>query len=180
MSVLQRGAVTAMADIDRVDERAVRFEAVFAVCSKAVFAYARRRATRDVADDVVAETFLVAWRRVDELPLEPLPWLIGVARKVLANRRRSDDRRVALSARLRSLPACPESADPGDTWTAAERVRAALAALPAGEREVIELLAWEGLSPAEIATALEIARATVYVRLHRARQRLTRALEEER
>jgi RNA polymerase sigma-70 factor (ECF subfamily) len=55
-----------------------------------------------------------------------------------------------------------------------------LAALPAGEREVIELLAWEGLSPVEIATALEIARATVYVRLHRARQRLTRALEEER
>src|SRR6185436_11822349 len=93
-------------------------------------------------------------RRVDELPSEPLPWLIGVARKVLANRRRSDDRRVALSARLRSLPACPESADPGDTWTAAERVRAALAVLPAGEREVIELLAWEGLSPAEIATAL--------------------------
>ena len=57
---------------------------------------------------------------------------------------------------------------------------AALAVLPAGEREVIELLAWEGLSPGEIATALEIARATVYVRLHRARQRLTRALEEER
>ena len=180
MNVLQRGAMTAMADVDRVDEQAVRFEAMFAACSKAVFAYARRRATREVAEDVVAETFLLAWRRFDELPSEPLPWLIGAARKVLANRRRSDHRRVALSARLRSLPDSSESADPGDRCTAAERVRAALAALPTGEREVIELLAWDGLSPTEIATALEIARATVYVRLHRARQRLARALKEER
>src|SRR5439155_83532 len=83
----------------------------------AVFAYARRRATKDEADDVVSETFLVAWRRFDELPAEPLPWLIGTARKVLANRRRSDDRRDALVVRLRSLPGSSPSADPGEAWT---------------------------------------------------------------
>ena len=180
MNVVQRAALTAVAEIDGVDERAVRFEAVFAACSKEVFAYARRRATREEAEDVVSETFLVAWRRFDELPSEPLPWLIGAARKVLANRRRSDERRVALGVRLRSLPDTSRSVDPGDTWTTEERVRAALATLPAGEREVIELVAWEELSPAEVAIVLEIARATVYVRLHRARQRLARMLEEER
>src|SRR5689334_8685456 len=77
MNVVQRGALTAVAEIDGVDERAVRFEAVFAACSKVVFAYARRRATREEAEDVVSETFLVAWRRFDELPSDPLPWLIG-------------------------------------------------------------------------------------------------------
>jgi RNA polymerase sigma-70 factor, ECF subfamily len=180
MNVVQRGALTAVAEIDGVEERTVRFEAVFAACSKVVFAYARRRATREEAEDVVSETFLVAWRRFDELPSDPLPWLIGAARKVLANRRRSDERRVALGVRLRSLPDTSRSVDPGDTWTTEERVRTALATLPAGEREVIELVAWEELSAAEVATVLEIARATVYVRLHRARQRLARMLEEER
>ena len=115
-----------------------------------------------------------------KLPAEPMPWLIGVARNVLANRRRADGRRTALGDRLRLLPDRPTVADPGEQLTGAERVREALSALPVGEREVIELVAWDGLSPAEIAAALGIARATVYVRLHRARQRLARMIEEER
>jgi RNA polymerase sigma-70 factor (ECF subfamily) len=178
--VLQHEALAAEPAADGADGRAVRFETMFAACSSQVFGYARRRATREEAEEVVSETFLVAWRRFDELTDEPLPWLIGVARHVLANRRRSDTRRVALTERLGSAPDRPQTTDPDDSWTSAQRVRAALAVLPAGEREVIQLIAWEGLSPAEVASVLEISRATVYVRLHRARQRLARVLEEER
>jgi len=161
-------------------ERALRFEAVFAANADRIFAYARRRAARPEAEDVVAETFLVAWRRLEELPAEPLPWLIGVARKALANTRRGAGRRAALGDRLRLLADEPVEPALEERLTSAQSVRAALQSLPAGEREVLELVAWDGLTPTEIAAALGIARATVYVRLHRARQRLAGALEEER
>lgn len=176
MDVMPRDVPVAIAP----SERALRFEAVFAAHADRVFAYARRRASRPEAEDVVSETFLVAWRRLDELPAEPLPWLIGVARKTLANARRGEGRRAALGERLRLLSDEPAEPAVAERLTNAQRVRAALRSLPAGEREVLELVAWDELTPAEVATALGIARATVYVRLHRARQRLAGALEEER
>lgn len=178
MGVMQRGALLAMANVDGIEGRAARFEAVFTAHSDVIYAYARRRVTKEEAEDVVSEAFLVAWRRLDDLPAEPVPWLIGVARNVLANRRRADNRRAALGERLRRTSARTRVADPCGTPATDGWVLGALAALPAGEREVIELVAWEGLTPSEVAAALEIARATVYVRLHRARQRLARVLEE--
>src|SRR6478672_12798585 len=81
-------------------EREVRFEQLFRSEADAVRSYALRRADPADADDVVAETFLVAWRRFDEMPSDPRPWLLSVARNVLANRRRSDRRQVSLSDRL--------------------------------------------------------------------------------
>jgi RNA polymerase sigma-70 factor (ECF subfamily) len=72
-----------------------RFERLFRTHHAAVLAYVRRRASTERVDDAVAETFLVAWRRLDRVPDEPLPWLLGVARKVLATGARAERRRRA-------------------------------------------------------------------------------------
>src|SRR6478672_3188813 len=82
------------------DEREVQFERLFRSEADAVRAYALRRADPADADDVVAETFLVAWRRLDDVPSDPRPWLLSVARRVVANRRRSNRRVVSLTERL--------------------------------------------------------------------------------
>src|SRR5947209_1710216 len=73
-------------------DREAKLTAIFQACAGRVYAYARRRGTAEDAQEVVAETFLVAWRRLDHVPADPLPWLLNVARKVLANRRRSSRR----------------------------------------------------------------------------------------
>ena len=179
MDVVQRGALLTMARTDDTEDRAARFEALFAAYSDVIYSYARRRMSKQEAEDVVSDAFLIAWRRLDDIPTEPVSWLIVVARNVIANRRRADDRRATMEARLRRSPDVTNVPDPGVASASEPRVLDALAGLPVGEREVIELIAWEGLSPAEVATALGIVRATVYVRLHRARQRLTRTLAEE-
>ncbi len=116
--------------------------------------------------------FVVVWRRLDEVPDQPLGWLLGVARRVLANRRRAADRAAALRDRLAfSTPlsqAPPAIVD--------ERVSKALAALSEPDRELLLLIAWEGLGQAEVAEALGVRRGTIAVRLHRARQRFALAL----
>ena len=89
-------------------ERAARFEAMFDQHAGRVYAYAARRSTPDVANEVVSETFLIAWRKLDAVPADPLPWLLNVTRKVLANRRRSDQRRETFTTeRARALRAEP-------------------------------------------------------------------------
>ena len=81
-------------------EPEARFEAIYRAYADAVHAYARRRTAVAAADDVVSETFLVVWRRLPDVPDAPLPWLLGIARRVLANRRRSESRNEALTHRL--------------------------------------------------------------------------------
>jgi RNA polymerase sigma-70 factor (ECF subfamily) len=81
-------------------ERRIKFELLYGEHAPAVKAYILRRAQASVADDLVAEVFMVCWRRLDELPAEPLPWLLGVARRVLSTQRRGERRRVALHRRL--------------------------------------------------------------------------------
>jgi len=119
------------------------------------------------------EVFVVACRRLDQVPAEPVPWLLACARRVLANRRRSADRQRALAARLAaaSTPGLPEWELGGDS------LLRALAELSERDREVLLLIAWEGLAPAQAAAALECSRATLAVRLHRARRRLAAAME---
>jgi len=164
------------------DERATQFEQLFRSEADAVRSYALRRADPTDADDVVAETFLVAWRRFDDMPSEPRPWLLGVARRVLANRARSDRRTVSLSDRLAQGADIDRSASEDD-GTAATDLRLALLAaldrLPSKEREVIRLLAWDRLTAADAATVLGCTRATLAVRVHRARRRLAPLLEPE-
>lgn len=153
------------------ETRVERFRALYDAAYPRVMAYALRRArTREDALDVVAETMLTAWRRLDDIPTDGgrLPWVFGVARRVLANHYRSADRRDRLTARL--TPA-PPAADPEF-----EAVHEALDALSPAQREILTLFAWEDLDNDEIAVALGISAGAVALRLHRARRRLAREL----
>jgi RNA polymerase sigma-70 factor, ECF subfamily len=138
----------------------------------AVLRYARRRVDDEQADEVVAETFVVAWRRLAEIPTAELPWLFGVARRVSANIRRSDQRRHALQDRMAEQARFFAPAEPRP----ATSVLAALAELPDDDRELMMLLAWDGLTRHEAAAALGCSRGTLAVRLHRARRRLEAAM----
>lgn len=160
----------------------VRFRKLYAEHRGEVLAYALRRvADPEDAADVLAETFLVAWRRLDDLPpgSQARFWLIGVARHVLANQRRGENRRSKLVARL-----CTELAvDLGqirvETLDGGE-VLAALAALDAADQELLRLNAWEGLGPSEAARVLGISSVAARSRLHRARRRLRLLLDGQR
>jgi RNA polymerase sigma factor (sigma-70 family) len=152
-----------------------RFRRVYAGNFEAVLAYATRRVSQPAdAADVVAETFLVAWRRLRELPPgdEARLWLYGVARRVLANHQRGGVRRERLHQRLLTFAA----ADPGIDLSSRLAVREAVASLPEMDREVLMLTAWEGLEPREAATVLRISPAAVRTRLSRARTRLRNLL----
>ena len=148
-----------------------RFEEIFFAHADVVLAYALRRSDPDTAQEVVAETFTVAWRRMGEVPDPALPWLLGTARKVLANTRRADARQHELRLRLEREPGS-EQGDRTRDVDAALAARDALASLPPAEREAMELLAWEGLSPVEAALVLGCSRRVIAVRVHRARKKL--------
>jgi RNA polymerase sigma factor (sigma-70 family) len=159
--------------------RRARFRAVFDANYHRILGYAiRRTATREDAEDIVAETFLTAWRRLEGLPpgSDARPWLYGVARKVLANHRRGELRRERLTGRVHANldPSLPHPAD-ADHWVA--WVAAAFARLGKDERELLALVAWEELDLGEIATVLGCSRNAVRIRLHRARRRLVRELQ---
>jgi RNA polymerase sigma-70 factor (ECF subfamily) len=159
-----------------VSTRERRFEGVYAAHAGRVGAYVRRRAASSVADDVVADTFLVAWRRLDDVPDPALPWLLGVARRLLANQRRRDGRAAALRERLVHCTPAPGAVD--ELSEPDSRAWLALRELSDADREVLTLSAWEGLSAAEIAVVLDVRPNTVSVRLHRARRRFAAALAE--
>lgn len=148
-----------------------RLEAIFREHYEAVLAYARRRAPAQVADDVAAETFAIAWRKAEQIPGEPLPWLLAVARRVLSTHRRSTQRRRRLRDRLTHAvePSTPNIADP--------RLGEALSQLSERDQEALLLVACEGLAPHEAATVLGLTQTGFSVRLHRARRRLRAALE---
>jgi RNA polymerase sigma-70 factor (ECF subfamily) len=152
------------------------FEELYALHAGAVRGYAMRRCDPETADDVVADVFLVAWRRRAELPEEPLPWLLGTARHVLANHARGHSRRVRLLDRLAAEPTA--LATPAhSSGRESARVRAALARLNEKDRELLLLLAWEGLEPRQAAQVLGVRPNTLAVRFHRARRRLSAALQ---
>lgn len=162
-----------------VDSPEELFTTLFENTHQALLAYAVRRvADPSDAADVVAETFLVAWRRLDDVPSGDAarPWLFGVARRVLANLYRGERRRTALADRLRASLA--DVVPPPDLAP----VEVAMAALRPDDQELLRLVAWEELARDEIAMVLGIPKATVRVRLHRARQRLAAqmtALEQD-
>lgn len=150
-----------------------RFEELYRGHAGAVRAYALRRSGPATADDVVADVFLVAWRRLDDVPEQPRSWLLGVARRVLANRRRGESRALALRERLVSEHRDSEGAGSD------HRVLRALSRLTERDRELLMLVAWEGLSQAEVAEVLGVRKGTVAVRLHRARGEFAAALKAE-
>jgi RNA polymerase sigma-70 factor (ECF subfamily) len=142
----------------------------------AVLAYALRRTSRDDAADVVAETFLVAWRRLDELDdRNALPWLYAVARRVLLGQQRATRRQQAIAARV-AAAAPSGSAQSPSTPPESPRLLEALAGLSESEREVLLLAAWEELSSGEAAQVLGCSATAYRIRLHRARRRLRESL----
>lgn len=152
------------------------FEWLVGDTSERLLRYALRRATATDAEDVVAETFLVAWRRRGAVPEPPehVPWLYGVARRQLANARRGERRRERL--RL----AVAHERPGGDATQQDPRVEAVLTALerlPDDDAELLRLLTWEELSQREAAIALGVSENAVALRASRARQRLREMLD---
>jgi len=161
----------------RETAREESFRAFYQAQFASILGYALRRVTSaEDAADVVAETFLVAWRRFEELPEgdELRLWLYGVARRVLANQRRGERRRTALGELLaRDLEGVHEDPLPRDL----EPLRRAWAALRESDSEILGLAAWEGLGTRELAVVLGCTRTAAKLRLHRARRRFAGELE---
>jgi len=156
-----------------------RFSRLYHEHGREITGYALRRvASPEDAADVVAETFLVAWRRLDDVPagVEARLWLYGTARRILANQRRGESRRTRLGERLRealrqepTIYSTPHRAD----------VLRALSGLSDGDRELLLLVGWEELTPTQAARVLEISPLAARSRLHRARRRLRALLASE-
>lgn len=149
------------------------FEELWNAQHRRVLAYALRRTDRASAQDVVADVFLVAWRRRDELPGEPLPWLLGVARNVLGNHARSQRRAEAL-VRVLIDHTSEHREEPPDV-----SLLTALADLEPGDREVLLLAGWDGLTSAQAGVSLGCSAAAFRVRLLRARRRLRARLDDQ-
>lgn len=161
------------------EAREQRFTELFNECYGPVLAFAQRRLGPDLAQDVLAETFLTAWRRLDELTGEPLPWLYRVAAHAVANQRRGTVRRLRLDDRARRLIGEGSTPDPAEAVTEKGRLVDAFNALSEPDREALRLVTWEGLPTAAAAFVLECSPATFKVRLHRARRRLSHLLGED-
>jgi RNA polymerase sigma-70 factor, ECF subfamily len=158
-------------------DRQERFAAMYEQYERRVLGYALRRAPVETAKDAAADAFLAAWRRFDELPDDPLPWLIETTRRTLANQRRTATRQARLAERLQQDESRqPEAAFAGRIED--RPVRAALGQLSVVDRELLALVAWEGLTPAQAAHSLGCSAVALRVRLHRARRRFERALAE--
>jgi RNA polymerase sigma-70 factor, ECF subfamily len=155
-----------------------RFEALFTEQYAAVVRYAVRRVGVDSAQEIVAETFLVAWRKFDQLPSNALPWLYATARRLVANevRRRARASRLENRVEAEADTAVPDHAD---LVSDRLRVRQALATLSERDREVLRLAEWEQLSATEASIVLGCSVTAVKVRLHRARRRFAAALGED-
>lgn len=158
--------------------RRARFDSLFREHHPAVRAYARRRVPSGVVDDIVSETFLVVWRRLDDVPAVPLPWLLAVARNVIGTEWRGAARRERLW--LKAQSAYVGDCGPGEAAVTDARVLDALAVLRERDREALTLVAWDGLTPAQAAAVLGEPSDRFRQRLHRARRRLRAELADMR
>jgi RNA polymerase sigma factor (sigma-70 family) len=156
-----------------------RFERCFREHYPSVLAFSLRRiADRETAKDAAAETFAVAWRRRDRIPDPALPWLYAVALRVIANQYRSAQRRRNLGVRLEHEVGAGEAEnDPADALDRRDAFSTAFARLAESEREVLRLVAWDGLDTRDAARAYGCSAGAFRVRLHRARRKLAKQLE---
>jgi RNA polymerase sigma factor (sigma-70 family) len=157
-----------------------RFEELWDELFLRVLGYALRRADQEEARDVVAETFTVAWRRLEDVPAGDgaLPWLLVTARRQLANRRRRDDTRIRHMEAHTNDPFAGSTRDHADDIAERSSLAAAFAMLGEEDRETLALIAWDGLQPREAAVVTGCSAATFAVRAHRARRRLAALLED--
>lgn len=164
-----------------MDEPNERFTQLFEACGPRLYAYACRQVGRANAEDLVADTFVVALRRMDVVPVptaDALAWLVATARKLAANQRRRDrtQERYWVQA-VRDFWHHDSTIAAEDAVAERERCLTALAGLSEGDRELLLLVAWEGLTAEEASRVLGISRNAFAVRLHRSRQRLSAALK---
>jgi RNA polymerase sigma factor (sigma-70 family) len=154
------------------------FRRIYEAHYRQIGAYARRRVGEVDAEDVTAETFLVAWRRMDAIPPggATLPWLYGVARRVVSQRRRTGRRRDRLLARLSGLRHDEDAMANEEQLDDQQVVLAALAQLREADQEILRLSEWEELTSTELAVVLGCSANAVAIRLHRAHKRFGRAL----
>lgn len=159
--------------------REQHFRTAFADGYADVVKFARRRADPERAEDIAAETFLVAWRRIADLPTDPgdaRAWLFGIARHCLLNDRRAERRRDGLVVRLADLATAPPLSDPDATLLRID-LAAAFNHLSSTDQEVLGLVVFERLTTTQVATVLELSPGAVRVRLSRARAALRRGLD---
>lgn len=161
---------------------AERFEALYTGSYQEISGYVRRRVPPDAADDVVAQVFTVAWRRLGQVPSPPQDrlWLFGVARNCAADHQRATARWLRLRARLSQEPgAAAHVPGPGTTDGTAPDLGPALAALASlrpRDREALQLVLWDELSHTEAAAVLGCSVNAFELRYRRARNRVRDAL----
>ena len=160
-----------------------RFAVLFDRHAPHIHRYLARRAGRQVADDLVAETFLTAFAKRDRYDLgysDARPWLYGIATNLVGQHRRDEARQYRIRQGAVTEPEVPDHADRVAAGVTAQATRAlldaALAALSAGDRDVLLLIAWEQLTYQEVSRALAIPAGTVRSRLHRARTKVRQVL----
>lgn len=162
------------------DNDSERFKALYVAHSREVFAYALRRLRNaDTAADVMAEVFTVAWRKLNAIPNGDSAklWLFGVARNVVRNQERGIRRRTNLAARLATnFSGIDYEPDPAPEPALVELVRVALEELKEDERELMQLVMWDSLTPSQAAQVVGIPPGTVRTKLHKARVKLRTAL----
>jgi RNA polymerase sigma factor (sigma-70 family) len=160
-----------------------RMDAIYAQHFNAVAAYCMRRLPGEAANDAIAETFLVTWRKLDQVPHAhgTLPWLYRVAGNVIAHQRRSFARRSRLRRKLGSVAPEPIAGPELQVLdhAANQEVLEALAGLGDADREIIRLRTWEELTALQIAEVLQISPAAARKRISRALARLKRSLESQ-
>jgi RNA polymerase sigma factor (sigma-70 family) len=160
--------------VDAESDRRERFTSIYRANYHRLLGYALRRTSEEAAADIVAEVFLTAWKRLEDVPEGEATrlWLYGTARRVVANQERSQRRRAGLVHRISQERAPEGTAQAG---LAAE----AFARLGDGDRELLALVAWEGLDPGDVAQVYGCSRNAVRIRLYRARRRFARELARE-
>ncbi len=161
------------------EQRRARFEELAPALVEPLRRYLARRTDPSTAEDALAETLLVCWRRLDELPEDPLPWAYGVARNCLANAERSARRQRRVAGKVAAVdPPRAAVPAPGEGEVPHGALAEALRGLSPADAELLRLWAWEDLSPSGIAAVLGITPNAVSVRLHRARGKLAEALRK--
>lgn len=162
-----------------------KFGLVFDRHYEAIFRFAARRLGGDLADDVAAETFVIALRRIDSYDPDyssALPWLYGIAHNVMRNHSRSESRRLRLVAEIGDHEEADRAAGPAERIEALDK-SAALASglidLSDADREALLLFAWAGLPQREIARLQGVPEGTVRSRIHRARSILREHLADK-
>jgi RNA polymerase sigma factor (sigma-70 family) len=161
-----------------VDDPLDRFTGLYDRYYRNVLRYALQHAEPGSAEDVASETFLIAWRKLGDVPDPPLPWLLGVARNLLRKQAAAGHRRRRLAGRVAAMTSQADLVawDTGEHVTERAAALEALASLPERDAEVLTLVTWHGLDPREAAAVLGCSPRAFTAALHRARKRLARAL----